>query len=90
MAVKELKLMTFAYLGESWAPCGQLTMTEQGPELLASSFAYGLNYLNRADAIEVDPVSLAIRGPQSIKGKLLLPVNNLVSFGGIPGLLRAS
>lgn len=83
MAVKELKLMTFAYLGESWAPCGQLTMTEQGPELLASSFAYGLNYLNRADAIEVDPVSLAIRGPESIKGKLLLPVNNLVSFGGI-------
>ncbi len=83
MAVKELKLMTFAYLGESWAPCGQLTMTEQGPKLLASSFAYGLNYLHRADAIEVDPVSLAIRGPQSIKGKLLLPVNNLVSFGGI-------
>lgn len=83
MAVKELKLMTFAYLGESWAPCGQLTMTEQGPELLASSFAYGLNYLNRADAIEVDPVSLAIHGPASIKGKLLLPVNNLVSFGGI-------
>jgi serine/threonine-protein kinase HipA len=83
MAAQELKLMTFAYLGESWAPCGQLTMTEQGSELLASSFAYGLNYLNRADAIEVDPVSLAIRGPESIKGKLLLPVNNLVSFGGI-------
>lgn len=83
MAAKELKLMTFAHLGESWAPCGQLTMTEQGPELLASRFAYGLNYLNRADAIEVDPVSLAIHGPESIKGKLLLPVNNLMSFGGI-------
>ncbi len=83
MAAKELKLMTFAYLGDGWAPCGQLTMTEQGPELQASSFAYGLNYLNRADALEVDPVSLAIHGPQSVKGKLLLPVNNLVSFGGI-------
>lgn len=83
MAAKELKLMTFAYLGEGWVPCGQLTMTEQGPELLASSFAYGLNYLNRADALEVDPVSLAIHGPQSIKGKLLLPINNLTSFGGI-------
>lgn len=83
MAAKELKLMTFAYLGEGWAPCGQLTMTEQGPELLASRFAYGLNYLNRADALEVDPVSLAIRGPQPVRGKLLLPVNNLVSFGGI-------
>lgn len=83
MAAKELKLMTFAYLGESWAPCGQLTMTEQGHELLASSFAYGLNYLHRADALEVDPVSLAIHGPEPIRGKLLLPVNNLVSFGGI-------
>lgn len=83
MAAKELKLMTFAYLGEGWAPCGQLTMTEQGSELLASRFAYGLNYLNRADALEVDPVSLAIHEPQPVKGKLLLPANNLVSFGGI-------
>lgn len=83
MAAKELKLMTFAHLGDGWAPCGQLTMTEQGPDLLASRFAYGLNYLNRADALEVDPVSLAIRGPQPVKGKQLLPVNNLVNFGGI-------
>ena len=83
MAAKELKLMTFAFLGEAWAPCGRLTMTEQGTELLASSFAYGLNYLDRADALEVDPVSLAIRGPQSVRGKLLLPANRLVSFGGI-------
>lgn len=83
MATKELKLMTFAHLGGGWAPCGQLTMTEQGPELLASRFAYGLNYLNRADALEVDPVSLAIGGPESVKGKLLLPANNLVNFGGI-------
>lgn len=83
MAAKELKLMTFAYLNEAWAPCGQLTMTEQGPELLASRFAYGTNYVARADALEVDPVSLAIRGPEPVKGKLLLPVNNLVSFGGI-------
>ncbi|WP_028601678.1 type II toxin-antitoxin system HipA family toxin [Ottowia thiooxydans] len=83
MAAKELKLMTFAHLGEGWAPCGQLTLTEQGPELLASRFAYGMNYLNRADALEVDPVSLDIHGPQPVRGKLLLPANNLVSFGGI-------
>jgi serine/threonine-protein kinase HipA len=83
MAVRELKLMTFAHLGDGWAPCGQLTMTEQGSELMASRFAYGLNYLERTDALEVDPVSLAICGPQSVKGKLLLPANNLVSFGGI-------
>ena len=75
--------MTFAYLNEAWAPCGQLTMTEQGSDLLASRFAYGLNYLTRTDALEVDPVSLSIRGPEPVRGKLLLPVNNLVSFGGI-------
>jgi serine/threonine-protein kinase HipA len=83
MAAKELQLMTFAYLNEAWAPCGQLTMTEQGPELLASRFAYGTKYLARADALEVDPVSLAIRGPEPVKGKQLLPVNKLLSFGGI-------
>lgn len=39
--------------------------------------------LNRADALEVDPVSLGIRGSESVKGKRLLPVNNLTAFGGI-------
>ena len=61
MAAKELKLMVFAHLGQDWAPCGQLLMTEEGPNVLASSFAYGLNYLHRTDALEVDPVSLSIR-----------------------------
>lgn len=56
MAAIELKLMTFSHLGESWTPCGQLTMLEQGAELLTSGFAYGLNYLDRTDALEVDPV----------------------------------
>lgn len=83
MAASELKLMTFAHLGEQWAPCGQLLLTQLGTELLASRFAYGLNYLQRADALEVDPVSLAIWGPESVRGKMLLPVNNLAGFGGI-------
>ncbi|WP_454739346.1 type II toxin-antitoxin system HipA family toxin [Cupriavidus necator] len=76
------QLMTFAYLGEVWAPCGQLTMTEEGSALLASSFAYGLRYLDRPDAIEVDPVSLGIHG-EPVKGRRLLPVNELTGFGGI-------
>lgn len=83
MATKETKLMTFAHLAEGWAPCGQLTMTEQDTELLASRFAYGLNYLNRADALEVDPVSLGIHGPEPVRGKVLLPANMLTGFGGI-------
>jgi len=79
---KNKQLMTFAYLGEGWAPCGQLTMTEEGPALLASTFAYGTRYLDRPDAIEVDPVSLGIHD-DSVKGKRLLPVNALTGFGGI-------
>ena len=83
MPAKERKLIAFAYLGEDWAPCGQLTLTEQGPELLASRFAYGLNYLQRPDALEVDPVSLGIDGPEPVRGRLLLPTRNLTGFGGI-------
>lgn len=83
MAAKETKLLTFAHLGEGWAPCGQLTLTEQDTELQASRFAYGLNYLNRSDALEVDPVSLGIHGVESVRGKVLLPTNTLTGFGGI-------
>ena len=83
MAAKELKLMVFAHLGQDWAPCGQLVMTEEGPEVLASSFAYGLNYARRTDALEVDPVSLGMRDRAGVFGKRLLPVNGLTLFGGI-------
>lgn len=83
MAGKDLKLMVFAHLNQDWAPCGQLQMTEEGPRVLASSFAYGLNYLNRADALEVDPVSLSIQDREAIHGKRLLPANGLEYFGGI-------
>jgi serine/threonine-protein kinase HipA len=60
MAATEIKLMAFAHLGADWAPCGQLVLTEEGEHLLASTFAYGLNYLKRTDALEVDPVSLSL------------------------------
>lgn len=83
MSAKELKLMVFAHLGQGWAPCGQLLMTEEGPGVLASSFAYGLNYARRADALEVDPVSLGLRDRAGVLGKRLLPVNGLPLFGGI-------
>lgn len=83
MAAKELKLMVFAHLGRSWAPCGQLLMTEQGTNVLASSFAYGLNYARRPDALEVDPVSLSLQDREQILGKRLLPAHGLLLFGGI-------
>ncbi len=83
MTAKELKLTVFAHLGQNWAPCGQLLMTEEGPEVLASSFAYGLNYGRRPEALEVDPVSLSLRDRTAMLGKRLLPVNGLPLFGGI-------
>lgn len=83
MAAQNTKLVTFARLGAEWAPCGQLTLTEEDTSLLASSFAYGLNYLKRPDALEVDPVSLGIAHRDAVRGKQLRPSNNLFFFGGI-------
>lgn len=83
MTAKELKLMVFAHLDQAWAPCGQLLLTEEGSNVLASSFAYGLNYARRADALEVDPVSLSLRDREQILGKRLLPAHGLPLFGGI-------
>ena len=83
MAATESKLMVFAHLGQGWAPCGQLLMTEDGPNVVASSFAYGLNYLRRPDALEVDPVSLGIADREQVLGKRLLPAHGLPLFGGI-------
>ena len=83
MATKELKLMVFAHLGLDWVPCGQLLLTEEGPTVLASSFAYGMNYIRRANALEVDPVSLSMRVRDQVLGKRLLPANGLTLFGGI-------
>ena len=85
MAAKELKLMVFAHLGPNWAPCGQLLLTEEGPNVLASSFAYGTNYVRRADALDVDPVSLSLSlgDRTAVMGKRLLPTNGLALFGGI-------
>jgi len=65
MATKEQKLFVFANLDAEWAPCGQLTLTEDGAKLLASTFAYGLRYLERPNALEVDPVTLSIRDEQA-------------------------
>lgn len=83
MAVVEKKLIVFSHLDTDWVPCGQLTLSEDGPTVLASSFAYGLRYLDRHNAIEVDPVSLGLHDRESIRGKVLLPAHTLPLFGGI-------
>jgi len=83
MAAAETQLYVFAFLDTEWAPCGQLTLSEDGSKLSASSFAYGLRYLQRPGALEVDPVSLSLRDIALIRGVSLFPPNNLPLFGGI-------
>jgi serine/threonine-protein kinase HipA len=79
----EKKLYVFAHIDTQWAPCGQLTLMEDGERMLASTFAYGTRYLERTGAIEVDPVSLGLQDKSAVRGKALFPSNNLAMFGGI-------
>jgi serine/threonine-protein kinase HipA len=83
MAATEQKLFVFIYLDTEWVPCGQLTLSEDGAKLSASTFAYGLRYLQRPGALEVDPVALSLRDLGSVRGTALFPPNNLPLFGGI-------
>src|SRR5215472_8305317 len=77
MAATDQKLFVFVYIDTEWLPCGQLTLSEDGAQLLASTFAYGLRYLLRPGALEVDPVALSIRDKLAVRGKALFPPNNL-------------
>jgi serine/threonine-protein kinase HipA len=83
MAATEQRLYVFSYIDTEWVPCGQLTLTEDGTKLQASTFSYGLRYLQRPGALEVDPVSLSLQDTDAVRGKALFPPNNLPSFGGI-------
>jgi len=86
------ELAVFAWLpGETqgrFVPAGLLTLTETvdaNPlnRELASRFAYGLGYLKRPAAIEVDPVSLGLADRETVRGQVLFPVNGLGEFGGL-------
>jgi serine/threonine-protein kinase HipA len=76
-------LAIFAHLEEDFVPAGLLTLTEEGSEVRASEFAYGLKYLERGNAIEIDPVSLSLKDRPAIRGKKILPADDLPFFGGI-------
>jgi serine/threonine-protein kinase HipA len=83
MAANQHNLFVFAHLDCDWAPCGRLSLTEDGPDLQAASFAYGLKYLERPTALEIDPVSLSLQERAAVRGKILVPPNGLAFFGGI-------
>jgi serine/threonine-protein kinase HipA len=83
MANTTKDLFVFANLEGQFVPAGQLQVDEEGSRLLASSFAYGLRYLDRSNAQEIDPVALSLKNKSGIKGKRLVPPNGLEAFGGI-------
>jgi len=83
MANTTKDLFVFANLDGEFVPAGQLLADEEGSRLIASSFAYGLRYLDRSNAQEVDPVALSLKNKSAIKGKRLVPPNGLEAFGGI-------
>ena len=86
MANTTKDLFVFANLDGQFVPAGQLQVDEEGSRLLASSFAYGLRYLDRGNAQEIDPVALSLKNKSGIKGKRLVPPNGLEAFGGIRDL----
>jgi serine/threonine-protein kinase HipA len=77
------RLAVFAYLDDRFVPAGLLAMTETGTEVLVSSFRYGTIYLDRPQAVEIDPVSLPIADRAAVRGKELRPIEGLTLFGGI-------
>ena len=92
MAAHQRDLFVFAFLPEPdaprFVPAGRLTLTEHlgahpNDRQLASVFAYGLKYLQRPNAFELDPVSLGLADRDAVRGQLLFPANGLSEFGGI-------
>jgi serine/threonine-protein kinase HipA len=59
-------------------PAGTLSLFEAGAVVQASRFRYGTRYAQRANAIEVDPVSLPLAGPAERQ-----PAHELAEFGAI-------
>ncbi|CAN6132743.1 HipA domain containing protein [Methylophilaceae bacterium] len=76
-------LFVFAHLDGEFVPAGKLDLIEQGHQLIASTFAYGQRYIDRANAIEIDPVGLSLSDKDKVRGKLLIPPNGLAFFGGL-------
>ena len=81
----EFRCMVFAYLdGEVRAvPAGQLLMQEESTEVLSSLFGYGATYLQRPNAIPIDPASLPLDVAVPGSQREVEPINGLASFGAV-------
>lgn len=80
----ESALLVHAFLpgATESVPAGKLHLQEEGRDLLSSRFIYGLKYLKRNGAIEIDPVGLGmLQGQQVARQELFAQESTL--FGGI-------
>ena len=76
-------LAVFAYLpGETKAvPAGLLNLEEGDTQ--HANFVYGTRYIERPNAIEIDPLSLSLRDKEAVRGVTLFPAPGLNLFGAI-------
>lgn len=79
----ESGLTVFVYLPGALTavPAGRLQLLEDERETLAAEFFYGTRYPARAEAIELDPVSLPFRPQRPLPRQRQVPVNGLPLFG---------
>lgn len=80
---KSSQLFVFAHLDTAFVPAGKLTLTEQVNEVTASEFVYGLKYLERTNALELDPLGLSLANKSAMRGQRLFPPAQAAYFGAI-------
>ncbi len=84
------EIVVFAHIRDGqdgtqrFVPAGLLKQASQAVGLLpAMSFRYGLRYLDRKNAFELDPRALSTREYQDVRGAMLFPLSGQNEFGGI-------
>jgi serine/threonine-protein kinase HipA len=81
----EFKSFVFVYPQGSLkaVPAGRLSIIEEGSRVISSTFGYGKRYLERPDAVPIDPVSLSLE--EAVPGNVRreTPANGLELFGAI-------
>ncbi|MFM0140398.1 type II toxin-antitoxin system HipA family toxin [Caballeronia grimmiae] len=83
MTAKDSYLHVFANVEAKWTHCGELTLFEDGSELLLSSFRYDARYIDSPGAFALDPVSLSFERKNASSGKLVRPTYRSSQFGAI-------
>ena len=85
MTSKVQELGIFAYLpgATNAVPAGILSIIEEGGAVNGSKFVYGTRYLERLNALEIDPVSLSLKNKKAVSCVEIFPAGELKLFGGL-------